>query len=537
MKLHKFFPLLGVSMLMAMSSCVGDLNVEPTDPSKKTELNSKEEYLEALAGAYYGLAKEGGITSGATGGESVYTRILFNLQELPTDEVAICGNWNDAGIDDLVYAIPAADNHWIYDMYSRINAHIAVCNQFLRDISNAGDFFTENEIAEMKAEVRVLRDLGYYHIIDIFGVGPWTDENSIVGATPPTYTRAELYEAVVEDLLDAIPLVTPAAQQQYGRISREAGLALLAKMYLNAGVYTGTPAWNECANTCQQILATVSGLTSEYKYLFCGSNSDYVACAGNDMSQAEILWSVPQNYNTMQNWGGTTYLSVGAYSSADEVEQLRKIMGCTAGPWQGPHMRPETVNNFEANDKRAMFYGDIFELDLHNMQEWGDPGTSGYMCIKYVFTPASDYYNQYNAETGEWGEPGTGTSGSPNDYNSCDYPLFRLGDIYLMLVECEMNGVNCNAITYYNAIRQRAGLSPVGSIPSSARELLNERNRELYWEGHRRSDMIRLGLYTGSAYNWQWKSGVFQGGAIESFRTLMPIPPEFVSTLGQNPGY
>ena len=234
MRLYKYFTLGGVLFTMGLTSCVGDLNVEPQDETKKMELTSKEEYLHDLAGCYYGLVKEGGITSGATGGESVYTRVLFNLQELCTDECVIAANWNDAGIDELDYAVPGSENHWIYDMFSRLNAYIAICNQFLKDINNAGAFFSAAEIAEMKAEVRVLRDLGYYHMIDLFGRGPWTDESSIVGATPDTYNREQLFEAVVNDLVDAIPQVSPASQQEYGRVSREAGYALLAKLYLNA---------------------------------------------------------------------------------------------------------------------------------------------------------------------------------------------------------------------------------------------------------------------------------------------------------------
>ena len=116
MKLYKYITLGGVLVTMGLTSCVGDLNVEPQDETKKMELNSKEEYLQDLAGCYYGLVKEGGITSGATGGESIYTRILFNLEELCTDECVIAANWNDAGIDELVYAQPSADNHWTYEM-------------------------------------------------------------------------------------------------------------------------------------------------------------------------------------------------------------------------------------------------------------------------------------------------------------------------------------------------------------------------------------------------------------------------------------
>lgn len=530
MRLNKYFILGGVLATMGLSSCVGDLNVEPEDATKKMELTSKEEYIQDLAGCYYGLVKEGGITSGATGGESVYTRILFNLQELCTDECVIAANWNDAGIDELVYAIPGSDNHWIYDMFSRLNAYIAICNQFLKDINGAGEFFTSEEIAEMKAEVRVLRDLGYYHMIDLFGRGPWTDESSVVGATPPTYDRTQLFNAVVEDLLDAIPQVYPASQQEYGRVSREAGYALLAKLYLNAEVYTGTAMWQQCADACQQIINAGLTLADDYKYLFCTTNDTHVASSTYGVAN-EIIWTVPQNDITMQCWGGTTYLSVGAYSSSMPAA-LKTQLACTGGPWQGPHMRPETINNFgEDNplkDDRYLFYGEIFNNDIENLVAWGDPGTDGYMCIKYTYTTQEDYYN-------------TAGKMSANDFNSTDTPIFRLADIYLMMVECEMNGANVQggSLQYLQKVQSRAGLSAANQYTSlpTKRQLLDERNKELYWEGHRRSDMIRLGFYTGGDYIWKWKGGVYDGTTIPSTRNLMPIPPQFVSTLGQNPGY
>lgn len=523
MKLYKYITLGGVLVTMGLTSCVGDLNVEPQDETKKMELNSKEEYLQDLAGCYYGLVKEGGITSGATGGESIYTRILFNLEELCTDECVIAANWNDAGIDELVYAIPGSENHWIYDMFSRLNAYIAICNQFLKDINKAGAFFSDAEIQEMKAEVRVLRDLGYYHMIDLFGRGPWTDESSVVGATPPTYDRVQLFDAVVNDLVDAIPQVYPASQQEYGRVSREAGYALLAKLYLNAEVYTGKAMWQQCADACQKILDSGLTLAPDYKYLFCASNAKRVASSTYGVAN-EIIWSVPQNDITMQCYGGTTYLSVGAYSASIPAE-LKTQLGTNGGVWQGPHMRPETVNNFpDPNDQRALFYGDIFNNDIQNLVAWGDAGTDGYMCIKYTFTDENDYYN---------------TAGvmNNNGFNSADTPIFRLGDIYLMLTECAINGVNVDGLKYYNDVRKRAGIATAATTLPSKRELLDERNRELYWEGHRRSDMIRLGFYTGGDYIWKWKGGVYEGTSIPETRKLMPIPPQFVSTLGQNPGY
>lgn len=544
MRLNKYFILGGVVASMGLSSCVGDLNVEPTDPNKKMELSSKEEYLGAMAGAYYGLVKEGGITTGATGGEAVYSRMIFNLEELCTDEVVIAQNWNDAGVLDLVYAIPNSDNHWIYDMFSRINAFIADCNEFIKDIGNAGEFFTAQEIEEMKAEVRVLRDLGYYHMIDLFGRGPWTDENFTVGATPPTYDRNQLFEAVVNDLVANVDLIPTAAQQEYGRISREAGYALLAKMYLNAEVYTGSATyngqstWKLCADACEKVIAGGLTLCPDYKYMFCASNARRVACSTYGASN-EIIWSIPQNDLTMQCWGGTTYFSVGAYAAAAFANdtpngpEIKQQLACTGGPWSGPHMRPETVENFtDPNDVRAMFYagpdGQLFVNKIENLQSWGTTAyedNDGLMCIKYTYTDEDDYYNTKGVM-------------SANDFNSADVPVFRLGDIYLMLAECAMNGGydQTKGLDYYNQVRTRAGATTATALPDK-KGLLDERNRELYWECHRRSDMIRLGFYTGGSYVWDWKGGVYEGTTIPDYRNLMPIPPQFVSTLGQNPGY
>ncbi|MCH5225659.1 MAG: RagB/SusD family nutrient uptake outer membrane protein [Muribaculaceae bacterium] len=533
MKIAKYILFCGASLMVGLSSCVGDLDVKPTNPTDKTELSSREEYIGLIMRAYGGLVMEGGITV-SDGGAGVYTRQLFNQQELTTDECVIAGNWDDVGIDELVYAQPSPDNHWTYEMYSRINFQIALCNSVISTLNDAHEFLTDEEIAEFQAELRILRDLSYYHMIDIFGKGPWTDENSVVGEIPPTYSRTELFNAVVEDLTDAIEKVVPAAQQEYGRLSKEAGLALLAKLYLNAEVYTGTPMWQQCADICTQITQTIPNLAPTYKYLFCADNHQYVASQTYGTQYGEILWTVPQNETTMQTYGGTTYLSGGAYST----ESPYNVYGLQTAPWQGPHMRPETVTRFDDNDQRALFYAGEFELDLNDISAWGEPGSSGYQCIKFVYTTSEQYDLPEDVakkdDQGNFINP-LSKYLAKDIFNSADLPLFRLGDIYLMLAECQLKGVSCDGLNFYNKVRIRAGLPAVGNY--SEQDLLNERNKELYWESHRRSDLIRFNQYTGSTYNWQWKGAVQQGTSIESYRNLMPIPTQFTPTLGQNPGY
>lgn len=192
MKFSKYIILSGIALTMGFTSCVDDLDVKPEDPDSKTELTTAQEYYDLLARAYGGLVLEGGI-SVDDGGAGVYTRQLWNLQELPTDEALIGKNWNDAGIDELDFNTWSGDNHWLYECFCRFNYQIALCNEFLRTIDKAGSLIPDEGIDGknmLKVEARVLRDLSYYHMIDIFGRGPWTDENSVVGAIPPLTTAS-----------------------------------------------------------------------------------------------------------------------------------------------------------------------------------------------------------------------------------------------------------------------------------------------------------------------------------------------------------
>lgn len=520
MNLNKFsYAAIGLATaLFGATSCVGDLDVEPKNPSNITALTTGQQYYQTFAQCYSGLVIAGvndqSDISVDDGGAGVYTRQLWNLQELPSDEAFIGKNWNDAGLDELDYSTWSADNHWLYEAMSRFTFQINICNEWLRTADNAlsvEDPISADDLKGMKAEIRVLRDLSYYHMMDCFGRGPWVTEANKVGETPATMTREEMFPLVVEDILSAIPDIKPAAQQRYGRISREAAYMLLAKLYLNAEVYTGTPMWNECAKACQEITKTINTLAPTYKYLFCGSNDKYV---GN----GEIIWGIPQDNANIQTYGGTTYLSIGAWNSSIP-EDLYHKMGSTAAGWGGPRVRPELANAFGASDPRRLIYDGTFNNDLSDTGDWGLTG-SGLMCVKYVYTSEDDYDNAGGVLY--------------NTFNSADFPLFRLADTYLMLAECQLHGVNCNGKDYFDKVRQRAN-QPV--IELTEYNLLQERLRELYWEGHRRSDLIRFGQFTGGQYVWSWKGGAENGVSTPDYRKLFCIHTSFIATLGQNPGY
>lgn len=513
MKLKKYLTLGAVAMSMSMlTSCVGDLDLTPTDPNTKIDLTSKAEW-NGYFGSLYGSLLYVGNLSTSDGGAGTFMRCHWNLQEITADEAIISNKWNDPGYHTLNFNTWLTDNEWVYAAFSREFYTARQCTEFLDKADGAREYLGDEEVESMKAEAKVLRCLAYYYMVDLFGKGPYVND-SPTGAIPPTYDRKQLFDAATSELLETINEghLRPAAQQTYGRLSREAARMLLAKFYLNAGVYTGTTMYAQCAEQCKEILKTINTLAPTYKYLFCASNDKYV---GN----GEILWAIPQQVGMMETWGGTTYMTAGAYIESAPAEVL-KSLGCVATPWSGLRMRPELSTAFEPNDKRALYYAGTFNVGVQDLDNY-DENSDGYMCIKYTYTSEDDYEN---------------TAGVENAGQMCnaDYPLFRLSDTFLMLAECQLNGVECDGKKYFDAVRTRAGL-PVAGLTKE--NLLHERQCELYWEGWRRSDLIRFGKYTGSEYNWSWKGGVYEGVAISDDRALFAIPYQYVLTVGQNPGY
>ena len=518
MKISKYMAFGAVAISAMFTSGVGDLDVKPDDPDLTLEPSSKVEMDGMLAGLYYDLITGDGL-SVSDGGAGSFTRCHFNLQEIVADECFISDKWNDPGYTVLNFNTWANDNEWIYAAFSRENHLAKLASVYIRDLHKFGPaFYSEQEIATYDAEARVLRAFANYNMIDLFGRGPWIDENSPTGAVPPTYDRRQLFDATVADLVAHVDNMLPAAQQEYGRLSREAGYMLLAKLYLNAEVYTGTAMWQECADALKHVVETGLELAPEYKYLFCRSNDKYV---GN----GEIIWGVPLRIGYTEGYGATTYLTAGAWMEPDDddsplAQQLKKLNN-NGTPWSGLRLRPE-LSKVLKGDPRRLIYEGSYQEEIPDLASY-DEASCGYMLIKYTNTDETDYYN-------EAGETNNGTQMSETDY-----PVFRLADAYLMLAECQLHGVNCNGYDYLNKVRARVDLAPLSNPAAS--EVLAERQRELYMEGHRRSDLIRFGLYTGSNYLWSWKGGVYTGASIPEYRALFPIPYQYVATVGQNPGY
>lgn len=531
MKFFKYIALgsLALSLGCGVSSCVNDLDVEPDDPNKKTELTTAEEWYGYFSSLYGNLLYEGGLTpNGVDGGAGTWMRCHWNLQEITADEAIIIAKWNDPGYNDLKFNTWMTDNTWMFMAYQREATSAKLCSEFLSKVDGAAGVVDATLIEQMKAEARVLRAYCYYYMIDLYGKGPWVT-NQAVGENAPVLERTDLFNAVTAELEDVIAngALVVSTQQVYPRLSKEAAHMLAAKLYLNAEVYTGTPMYDKCAAHIKEILKTTNKLADEYKYLFCADNDQYVG------KGQEIIWGIAQDANNMTTYGGTTYLTAGAFFTSAGDEILNKIGTLGQTPWEGLKVRPELINVFSKtetygnknSDKRYLFYEGSYNNSVENLNSY-DETSDGYMCIKYTYTTSSDYENTANKTLS-------------TQIADADYPLFRLADAYLMLTECQLNGVTDAdpSFEYFNKVRTRAGLGALSKTEINENTLLDERQRELYWEGHRRSDLVRFGKYAGGNYNWSWKGGVYEGRAIDTYRNVFAIPYQYVSTVGQNPGY
>ena len=553
MNIKKYMMFGGVALALGLTSCVGDLDLEPNDPNLLPPSSSDLLVREAME-CYQTMATSGqegpgsSIISGLDNGRGQYTRALFMMNEFPTDEVIWI--WKDDGIYDLVTNTFDATNGNIYGTYSRLFAHIAVCNQFLSDAQGNNDA----EIKVLNDEIRALRAMSYYWMLDIFGMSSFTTE-APDGGDPAQISREDLYKWLEGELVDLVDNGNLADTPVYGRVGKDGAEALLARLYLNAGVYTGTTAWDKCAERCQNIINrhqgggyNGSGLANEYLYLFCRDNDAYMP-GGANKAENEILWGIPFDQDRLQSYGGTMFLINSALADEGGISGLD--FGCS-NVWKCMIARQQFSEKFTVADNRWSLWvrgkqtwtnekGEVQEKDYKISNDefgtWGD----GYVCVKWTgLSRGNDYFPNYN------------NSPHPqifdrniisSQFASTDLGLIRLADVYLMYAECALNGGadKAKGLTYVNYVRGRAGVQLWSDADLTADNILDERCRELYWELTRRSDLIRFGKYTGSKQAiWSWKGNDVNGNEIADRYNLMPIPANVLAaspSFKQNKGY
>lgn len=552
--------IMGAALVATMglnTSCVNDLDVPPMDPNVDTPeklfaADPRGTMDRLLAEIYQGVATAGNNGAGSSilgfgdAGAGTFTRTVFNLEEMTTDEFSWL-QFNDAGYYELVTLNLAADNEIMYAAYSRIYAEIALCNELIRTINNYGHYLTTDAdraaAQEYIRQAKIMRSLAYFYAIDCFGDAGYVDETSEAGTAPDQKTRAELYDLVVNTLEEvSAEYGSNYTEPVYGYVGKECADALLTKFYLNAGVYTGTNAYDKAWAKCQSIIAhhqgsgfNNSGLAESYIAVFGANNNEYAAGGSREN---EIIWTVPQDGFNLQAYGGSTFYIATVCGSYDNISS---VGDCNMNAqWTCMVARQQLSEKFDfdadgySTDLRAQLWKtskDGFVIDNNTIM--GNAGYGqGYAPLKYT-----------NYAYDEWGSIDMDASPSSNNsFSDADWTVIRLSEIYLTAAECNIvgnAGNQADALKYVNYVRERAGVEAWTVSQMTASNILDERSRELYGENIRRTDLVRHGKFAGNAYNWNWKGGVQQGTGIDKHYNLFPIPTKVISfqAYRQNPGY
>lgn len=541
-----------------------DLNKGNIDPNVDANPNITGLYSKC----YAGLIMEGNDGNADfsidDAGKSTLLRNLFNFNEIPTDE-AVCW-WSDGGIADVAYNKFDPGNATLKNLYYRLMSNISYENHFLSLDAAKAD-------RTKYAEVRVLRAYNYFLMLDFFGDPTFIDK--ISPETPrqahsynskfeegKTYTRAELLQLgreflfnwVESELLAAEPDLLEAKPEtdtdpDYGRVDKGTCWLLLSRLYLNAGTYLNNDGqnnqyWDKALEYAERVINSDyklfddSKMSNEakangykpYDLLFMGDN-------GSNGASCEALLPLMQDGDKTQGYGGSMFFVAALWDGTMQTV-TDKNAATTANSWSGMRVRPQFVEKFFTHPKDVV-NKKASEIRAMNVDDrailWGKDRTleigANDKFVKGIATPK--WNNNYS------------NGGTPHDsYNvDIDFFLFRVAEAYLNAAEAEMhlNGESsAKAKKYIDALRNRAHARPRASY--TLNDVLDERARELYCEGLRRTDLIRFNQFGGSqaTYNWELKGGSTNGTTFAKTYNVYPLPSSEVlsnKNLTQIDGY
>ncbi|MFV0291315.1 MAG: RagB/SusD family nutrient uptake outer membrane protein [Mangrovibacterium sp.] len=531
--MKKYIYTLCVATALLFNSCFSDLDQMPMSEDSLTELDVFQNATEAKSAlvklyASFALTGQEGPAgrpdiSGLDEGTTSFTRLLILMQDVPTD-IAI-NAWGDAGVPNLNFISWGASNGFNEGMYYRLGQTVSFCNSF---IENAEVLSSDGEVKYFIAEARFIRAFAYYYLLDFYGNVPV--QTVVTSNLPEQNSRLEVFNFIESELLEVKSLLKSAGDNEYGRVDEVAAWALLSRLYLNAEVYTGTARYADCVTYSELAinssytlnLTDTNGDGSSYDELFCADNN-------SNGAQQELIFTANYDGNNSQSYGGTTFLVCANTLGGMDLNRL----GVSSG-WDGNKVCPELVAKFDRTagtadaptawaDKRAVFAttAEGREFAIKTIAQ----DVQGYGTYKFTNVRAD----------------GAASSHAGKAFVDTDFPLIRLGEIYLNYAEAVLRGgggSDATALNYVNELRARAGAATVSSIDLPY--LINERARELYFEGFRRSDLIRFNMFTSGDYLWTFKGGVQAGKAVDSKYELFPIPTSILNAnenMKQNAGY
>ena len=526
----------GVAVTM-VTSCAKKLDLFP-----QNELTSATTYSTAagsksvLAKVYGGMATTGNAGPAGNsdiqgldeGSQSPFIRGFFNCQELPTDEAVV--SWNDQTIKDFHNLSWTSSDPFLLGMYARPIYNITIANEYLRESTDekvTANGIPASDAADIKrsrGEVRFLRAFNYWVMLDLFGKSTFiTEENKIGTDLPTEIQRPALFDYIEKELIAIDGELAPAKTIEFGRVDQAAAWALLARLYLNAKVYAGKDMYTQAITYSKKVIGAGYTLSNNYGQLFM---------ADNDKQKNEFIYAINCDGLRTQSYGNTTFF-VHAAAGDDHNE-----FG-VAGGWYGYRATKGLADKFTdlsgSNDKRAMF----------TTAKYGTSSSQIQINDISVFDNGL-HVNKWKNIRSDGGR----VSDVNRDFSDIDFPIFRLSEMYLIYAEAVLRGGagggQTTALDYLNKIRFRGFGNPAGnnykllSTDLTLQTVLDERARELYWEGHRRTDLIRYNQLTTATYLWPWKGGVASGTAVDAKFNLFPIPSANITAnpkLTQNAGF
>ena len=530
-------PLLVLSL--SFTSC---LDETPKDQIPESEIydSANSLYVNAVASLYnyIGAHEEGEGLQGTCRG-------IYDYNTLTTDEAIIPirgGNWYDGGLWENMY-----DHTWtatdtdLYNVWKYLYKVIVLSTKSLETIDQHKSLLNDQQRDEYKAEVRAVRAMFYYYAMDMFGRIPILESSTQKTADIRQSNRSDVFKYIVNELQTVAPLLpnehSNLQGNYYGRVTRPVAWFLLAKLALNAEVYTddnwtdsyrpdgktimidvdGTQknAWLTCIHYCNLIASAGYSLASDYTKNFAVHNEN----------SNENIFTIPLDKMLYLNefhylFRSRHYAHGGAYGGASENGTCATL-----------HTMAVYGYNTSSPDARLdmNFYTGKVEVDGSNVTlDDGTPLEYKPLAVERNLT-SSQYIETAGARMKKYEVDRTAYSDGRMPDN--DIVLYRYADVMLMKAEAKVrNGESGDE--ELNAVRNRVGMP---SLPATLDNILNERLLELVWEGWRRQDMIRFGTYNKS-YDIHTPSEADNKG----YTTVFPIPGkarELNPNLEQNPGY
>ena len=553
-----FFKSIAAAVLtVGLTGCVNDLDISSIDPQSSPSTDP----MGVLAKCYSTLGLTGQAGPAGKGdlsddeGESGFYRTTFNLQELPTDECAWA--WQDnQDIPQLTYMQWNSSSVRVQWAYTRLTYDITLFNSYLQQVE-------DNEANRLyRAEVRFLRALHYWYLLDLFGKVPFKTEFNIT-ELPVEYTAQQIYDWIDQELTEIEPMMAEVGTYskpggEYGRADRGAAYLLHARLALNSETYTGKPDYDKAIEYCNKLEQSrayeLSTRTNDngytgYEQLFMADNDE------NEQAMRETILPIRQDGARTRNYGGSTYLVL-----ATRISGMPDV-GLAVSPWSCLFARKSMVDKFfpagdipmsteeapagaseaeikaldmqdgsstdqitaAAGDDRALFYAGRGGGIRKNGTDAITTFTDGISIVKW---------SNIRSDNGRV---------SDTSWPDTDIPLFRYAEMYLIRAEAKWrkSGNLNDALADINVLRDRAHATRLLSI-NSEMDILDEWCREFYLEGRRRSDLRRFDCFTGNKYLWDWKGGSATGTNVYSHYDVYPFPETDLnnnSNLTPTPGY